>query len=144
MNKWDYTGIMLIGEIVITFRRCIKVVNGWKGPTRTYHDFQYKNKSIEVKSTRKKKPKLQLVVKNNDKMKLKIYFSMHILLFRTGEDTLLKIIQRIEKLLEGTYSLRIFSRLLNIYCERTRFDSYDTTYGEHKQYWFDVKDGFQQ
>ena len=32
----------------------IKVVNGWKGPTRTYHDFQYKNKSIEVKSTRKK------------------------------------------------------------------------------------------
>ena len=57
---------MLIGEIIESLSEDhIKVVNGWKGPTRTYHDFQYKNKSIEVKSTRKKNPKLQLVVKNS-------------------------------------------------------------------------------
>jgi len=121
-----------------------KIINGWKGPTRTYHDFHYKDKSIEIKTTRKKIPEATIgSEKQLDKMKLKnLYLNAYSYVTDSGEDTLPKIIKRIESVLEGTISLRIFSRLLNIYCDRVEFDSYDTTYSEHKQYWFDVKDGF--
>ena len=41
-------------------------------------------------------------------MKLKnLFLNAYSFVPDSGEDTLLKIIQRIEKLLEGTYSLRI-------------------------------------
>ena len=140
-----YGELILLEKLLNHFpKKSLEVVNGWKGPTGAYHDFAYSDRSIEVKTTKKKTPEATIgSVKQLDRMKLtNLWLNAYFYFPDSGSDTLPKIISRIEKKLKGTAALRIFSRLLNIHCDRDDFDSYDTTYSESKQYWFDVKKGF--
>ncbi len=140
-----YGELCLLEKLLNHFsKEPLKVVNGWKGPTGTYHDFAYSGRSIEVKTTKKKTPEATIgSEKQLDRMKLKnLWLNAYSYVLDSGDDTLPKIIKRIEKKLKGPAALRIFSRLLNIHCDREEFESYDTTYSESKQYWYDVKKGF--
>ena len=140
-----YGELCLLEKLLNYFpKEPLEVVNGWKGPTGTYHDFAYNGRSIEVKTTKKKTPEATIgSEKQLDRMKLKnLWLNAYSYVPDSGDDTLPKIIKRIERKLKATAALRIFSRLLNMHCDREEFDSYDTTYSESKQYWYDVNKGF--
>ena len=141
-----YGELKLLEKLLNHFpKKKLKVVEGWKGPTASYHDFQYPSMCIEVKTTATKSP-VQATIGNEkqlDRMKLKgLWLNAYSYVKVPGEDSLPKIIKRIEKQLKGTAALIPFSRLLGMFCIREDFDSYDTGYSEQKEYWFDVKKGF--
>jgi hypothetical protein len=140
-----YGELILLEKLLNHFpKKSLEVVNGWKGPTGSYHDFAYSDRSIEVKTTKKKIPEATIgSEKQLDRMKLtNLWLNAYSYVPDSGRDTLPKIISRIEKKLKGTAASRTFSRLLNIHCGRDEFDSYDTTYSESKHYWFEIKKGF--
>ena len=141
-----YGELKLLEKLLNHFpKKKLEVVKGWKGPIASYHDFQYPNRCIEVKTTRSKNP-VQATISNEkqlDRMKLKgLWLNAYSYVTVAGEDSLPNIIKRIENQLKGTAALTPFSRLLGMFCTREEFDSYETGYSEQKEYWFDVKKGF--
>jgi len=122
------------------------VVNAWKGPLGSYHDFQFKKCSVEVKTTHTKNP-VQVIIGNEKQLSnvdvSGLWLNAYSLLDAVGGDTLPAIIGRIEsKLKSKLKAKRRFLQLLTLYLPRDEFDSFDNGYSVVKTYWFKIEEGF--
>ena len=124
----------------------LAVVNAWKGPLSSYHDFQFKKGSVEVKTTRGKNP-VQVIIGNEKQLNHtgspSLWLNAYSLVDAVGGDTLPAIIDRIEsKIKSNLKAKRKFNQLLTLYLPRDEFESLDKGYNVLKTYWFKVENGF--
>lgn len=122
------------------------VVKAWKGPLGSYHDFQFKKGSVEVKTTREKNP-VQVIIGNEKQLNHAgsqgLWLNAYSLVDAVGGDTLHKIISRIETKLESNLEAkRKFTQLLILYIPRDEFETLENGYNVVKTYWFKIDDGF--
>ena len=141
-----YGELLLLEKLLKAYPKdMFGIIEGWKGPTRSYHDFQYRGKCIEVKCTRSKNP-VKVTISNEkqlDRMSLEeLWLNAYSFVIVAGEDSLPKIIQRIEKRLNQSAGIKTFRRMLDVFCQRSELETYDTGYSLSKCYWFTVNDKF--
>jgi hypothetical protein len=122
------------------------VIQAWKGPLDSYHDFQFKKGSIEVKTTRGKNP-VQVIIGNEKQLANAsgppLWLNAYSLVDSVGGDTLPAIIERIEsKLRSAKQAKRRFIQMLTLYLPRDEFETLEGGYNITKTYWFKIKDGF--
>jgi|GEM_PF-6412860 len=122
------------------------IVDGWKGPLSSYHDFQFKKGSVEVKTTRGKNP-IQVIIGNEKQLSHTghpaLWLNAYSLVEVDSGDTLPKIIHRIEsKIKPKKPALRRFVQLLSMYIPRDEFDTLERGFNVDKVYWFKISDGF--
>ena len=124
----------------------VALIDSWKGPLGSYHDFQFKKGSAEVKTTRAKNP-LQVIIGNEKQLNHAgcpcLWLNAYSLVDAVGGDTLPAIIGRIEsKVNSKPEAKRKFNQLLTLYLPRDEFESLENGYNIVKTYWFKIEDGF--
>jgi hypothetical protein len=122
-------------------------INSWKGAERSYHDFQYRNRVVEVKSTTGKKPKKMMISNEkqlNDNNLSKLLLLATSLTNVDGGETLEQIVEKINIILDNEPILQdIFNmKLLKYGLKMEDIEKYPTGYIIEKNQSFKISNDF--
>jgi len=125
----------------------IKAVNSWKGGERAYHDFQFENRVIEVKSTTSKDPKKVLISNEkqlNDLGLDSLYLLATNLITVDGGSTLGDLFRKISMILgeEDITCEKFIIQFIKYGLLPDDLHKYPTGYNVLQRQFFLVKDGF--
>lgn len=125
----------------------IDAVSSWKGGERRYHDFQFKNRVIEVKSTSSKEPK-KVRISNEKQLNNDGIDSLQLLATSLvtveGGTRLIDLYEELRAILDGediTHD-KLLVQIIKYGLLPEDFDKYQTGYNVLNRQYFEVKDGF--
>lgn len=122
-------------------------ISSWKGAERAYHDFQYENRVIEVKSTTGKEPKMVRI--SNEKQLNDINIKKLLLLATSltnvnGAETLEDLVISINRIILNEEMIKdsFDMKLLKYGLKMEDIKKYTTGYIVEKEQSFTISDGF--